>query len=182
MAKNTHIAVKTAAVLSSLAMAFMPVTGALAISDGTIGMTGTVITQVNPNPITVNSINAVKTSGIADGTFENGWQWVFDITIPAHSETNLTAKFGNWLAGGLSGNSFPAANNIRFYSAQSSNAFNSATAIYITAPDTYSSTMLLTGNLISSSTQRRVQITVDVRIPNGTPSGFYSTNFGIKTQ
>ncbi len=141
-------------------------------------LTGTVTAP--QNTIVVNSITPVKTSGSADDTFQNGWSWVFDVSAP-QNETNLMMKFDNWLMSGPAGNIISAANNMRFYSPQSSNAYGQNNAIYITAPNTYSSAMVLNGDL-DPGPRRRVQITVEVKIPSGTQQGSYTTNFGIKTQ
>lgn len=131
--------------------------------------------------IIINNITAVKTTGVADGTFPSGWQWVFDISVPSH-ETNLAMRFNNWIMHN-SGHVMPVANNMRFYSSQSSNAQNQGSAIYITAAGVYSQSMFLTGSLSNApSGMRRVQITVETRIPTGTPTGTYTTDFGIRTQ
>ena len=145
----------------------------------TNSISGTVI-QSGPGPIVVNSITPMQTSGTADNTFDHGWKWMFDVTVPAN-EPNLAMKFDNWLMNN-SANVIPVASNMRFYSAQSSNAFNQGTAVYITGANTYSNWMFLTGDLDSSSSTRRVQITVEARIPSGSATGTYTTNFGIQTQ
>jgi len=142
------------------------------------------VVQSNPPPpyppIIINNITPVKTAGVADGTFPNGWKWIFDVTVP-QNEQNLAMKFSNWIH---SNGQYiiPAANNIRFYSTQSSNASNQNSAIQITAPNTYSSTMMLSGDLDSSPLTRRIHITVESRIPPGSQLGTYSTNFSIRTQ
>jgi len=165
-------------------------------SPGGVGMSGmvTVVSSTTPpgnslrgtvdgsqpgGGIIVNSITPTKTNGTSDGTFQNGWSWVFDISAPAN-ETNLMMKFDNWLMEG-GGFTMPVSNNMRFYSSQSSNSFNQNSATYITAPGAYSNAMFLTGDL-DPGPMRRVQITVETRIPTGTQSGSYTTNFGIKTQ
>ena len=129
----------------------------------------------------VHSITPVKTTGTADNTFQNGWKWVFDVSVPL-SETNLSMRFNNWMATNTS-YTMPSANNMRFYSAQSSNAQTQNTAIYITSPNTYSQPMMLNGTVGGAPVgMRRVHITVETKIPNGTPGGNYSTSFGILTQ
>lgn len=160
---------------------------------GGSGMSGTVIvggggstgntlsgTVQSGPPLVVNQITPVKTTGSADGTYANGWEWVFDISAP-QSETNLMMKFANWLNSGGSG-TIPVASNMRFYSPQSSNAYNAGTAITITAANTYSSAMLLTGDLDASPNIRRLNITVQLKIPPGTTSGSYTTTYWIQTQ
>lgn len=178
--KTNIISTKIIATLSAFSLVFMPIqyAGAISTTDG--GLSANVTTQ--SSQIMVNSVTVVKNSGTPDGTFENGWKWIFDITIPIYNESNLMMKFDNWSGLGFSGNSLPVANNMRFYSAQSSNASSANNAIYITAPNTYSSSMFLFGNLDNTQASRRVQITVEARIPGGTQSDSYSTTFGIKTQ
>lgn len=141
-------------------------------------ISGTVV-QSAP-PLIINSITPVKTSAIADGTFENGWSWVFDISAPMN-ETSAMMKFNNWLSNSSQG-SIPTSNNMRFYSSQSSNAYSQNNAIYITSPNVYSTAMYLTGDLNTSPATRRFKITVEMKVPIGTQIGSYSTNFGIKTQ
>lgn len=161
-----------------------------------VGMSGTV-TVINGTPppptgnvlqgtvtaptqiLVINSITPIKTAGSADDSFQNGWSWLFDISAP-QNETNLQMKFDNWLRNG-GGGVIPAGSNMRFYSTQSSNASTQNTAIYITAANVYSNSMVLTGDL-DSGPMRRVQIMVEVKIPTGTAQGVYGTNFGIRTQ
>lgn len=148
-------------------------------NSSTNSLTATV-TQSGPGPITINSITPVKTAGTANNTFESGWKWIFDISIP-QNEPNVAMRFDNWLMQNSS-NIIPIANNLRFYSLQSSNANTANNAIYITSPGNWSNWMFLNGDLDSSPSVRRVQITVEGRIPNGSATGTYTTNFGIRTQ
>lgn len=162
--------------------------------SNTSGMRGTIIVTADTNsttdtlvgtvqsgpPIVINQITPVQTSAQADGTYANGWKWIFDITAPVN-ETTLMMKFSNWLNTSNS-STIPVSNNMRFYSTQSSNAYSQATAIPIGASNTYSSGMYLTGDLDTATNTRRVQITVEIKIPVGTTAGSYSTNYGIKTQ
>ncbi len=144
-------------------------------------LTGTVGPSTGSGQIIIHSITPVRTTGAADGTFQNGWQWIFDISVP-QNEQNFSMRFTDWLMNNGNG-IIPAANNMRFYSAQSSNAYNQATAMYITGSGVYSNSITLTGNLGGTSTgMRRVQITVETRIPVNTQMGTYSTNFGLRTQ
>src|SRR3989344_2890319 len=177
--KNNTISTKIIATLGALSIVLMPLHYAGAVSTGDGGISANVTTQ-STSYININSVTVIKNSGSPDGTFENGWKWVFDITIPSQNEPNLMMKFDNWAALGFSSNNIPVANNMRFYSAQSSSASNPNNAIYITSANTYSSSMFLSGDLDSSQTSRRVQITVEAKIPGGTSADAYSTSFGIK--
>src|SRR3989344_5814782 len=179
--KTSLLSKKIAATVSSVIMLLAPMASVTAESNAANSLRG-IVNQQSTGNITINSITLVKNTGMADGTFENGWKWVIDISAP-WSEQNLMMKFENWMIEGVAGGYIiPVANNMRFYSSQSSNANSQGNAIWITAPNTYSSTMFLNGNLDNSNQTRRVQITVETRIPQGTHNGSYSTNFGIRTQ
>jgi hypothetical protein len=127
--------------------------------------------------LAVTGINAVRTFATADNTYANGWSWVFSVTVPT-SETSLTMKFADWVSGS---NSIAVANNIRFYSAQSSDA-TSSSPITITAANTYSSAMTLNADLDSTTAGRQIQITVEAKVPTGSAGGSYSTSYGIQSQ
>jgi len=180
--KHQIIVKKITAVTGALVMLLSPMASVMAESTANHSLRGIVEQGSGGGTLTINSVTLIKNSGVADGTFENGWKWVIDLSAPIN-EQNLMMKFENWLIEGVGGGySIPAAGNMRFYSNQSSNAFNQGSAVYITAPNTYSSTMFLNGNLDNSAQIRHVQITVETKIPSGTHIGSYSTNFGIKTQ
>jgi hypothetical protein len=179
-----NLIISTVAIASSFALLATPAILLRAESNASGSMQASV-TQPSTNFITINSITTIQTSGVADGTFENGWKWIFDVTIPNRNETSLSMKFDNWLRVGSGGNTIPVANNLRFYSAQSSSSPNAGSATYITSANNYSSSIFLNGDdprFTPSATSRRIQITVEFRIPSGTPIGGYSNTFGIRTQ
>ncbi len=128
--------------------------------NGTLGVTG------------IATVNSTMT---ADNTFTNGGSWTFYITVPT-TETNLALKFGDWVSGS---NSIATAGNMRFYSAQSSNATSSASALSVVAANTYGPTLTLTGDIDASVAGRQVAVTVDLRVPTTTAGGSYSTNYGV---
>jgi len=123
----------------------------------------------------INTVNSLMT---ADGTYLNGGSWAFLITVPTH-ETSLSLKFGDWISGG---NSIAAANNMRIYSAQSSNATASTSAITITGSNTYSTNLTLNSDLDARVPGRQVRVVVDLRVPVSTGGGSYSTNYGVKSR
>jgi|GEM_PF-2163438 len=135
--------------------------------------------HANSAVLSVTSISAVQSTAIANNNYANGWKWVFNVTVPSN-ETVLNMKFANWSNGS---SIIPANNNIRFYSAQSSNVSDEAHAITLTAADTYSDAMYLLPNNDLDLTQagRQVQVTVEVRIPGSSTYGSYSSNYGIQT-
>jgi hypothetical protein len=129
--------------------------------------------------LSVAQITPVQTSAIADGTFVNGWKWIFNVTVPTN-ETVLNIKFSDLTS--TTGN-IPAGGNIEFYSPQSSNASDEAHAIILTSGGTYSNPI----NLISSNDLDatidgiQIQITVEARVPSGSIGASYSTSYGIQT-
>ena len=108
----------------------------------------------------VDSITMTKTTATANGTFADGWKYVFHITTP-NNEPNLAMKFANWMSGA---NTIPVANNMRISSAQANNG--GAT---------------ITGDLNSGMDGRQVDVMVEVAVPTGTPTGSYTTTYGVST-
>jgi len=153
---------KSAALLLVLVSGFLVFAGTALAEDVVLG---------------VSQIAAIKTLASADGTYANGWSWIFDVTAPT-DETILNMKFADWVNGS---NVITAANHIRFYSVQSSNAYDQSHAITISAADTYSAGMDLTGDLNQTQAGRQIQIIVEVMIPAGSAGGSYSTSYGIQT-
>ncbi len=125
----------------------------------------------------VTNITAVKTFAIADGTYTNGWEWVFEATLPV-SEASVSMKFADWVSGS---NTIPSASNIRYFSSQSSDVFDETTASVIGAADTYGDPMNMNADLDLSKVGRQVQIHVQVKVPVGSAAGSYSTSYGIKS-
>ena len=87
-------------------------------------------------------------------------------------------KFNDFVSGT---NSIAAASNIRFYSAQSSDASDSTTAITIAAAGTYSDDMTLSTDLDSTTAGRQIEVTVEMRVPTGSAGGSYSTGYGVQS-
>jgi hypothetical protein len=128
--------------------------------------------------LAVTSIDSVDTSAVANGTYEDGWEYVFNITVPSN-EPDLAMKFADWLKDG-GGGTIPVANNMRISSAQ---ADNGGATITLSAANTYSSPALhITGDLNPSLDGKQVQVTVEVKVPSGTPNGSYTTTYGVKTE
>ncbi len=139
----------------------------------------TFTTAVDDNTavLAVTGIDATRTYAVADGTFENGWAWTFHVTVPT-DETQLRMKFDDFL--GSPSGTIPVAGNLRFYSPQSSDANATTSAITIAGSGAFSAPMTLTGDT-SSSAGRQVDIMVEMRVPEGTAGGSYSTSYGIDT-
>jgi hypothetical protein len=134
------------------------------------GLTGTVSDAV----LSVTSITPVNTVAAADGTFDHGWKWIFNITAPSN-ETRLSMKFGDWL--NTSSGTIPTAGNMRISSSQAS----SADPVMITSSGAYSTALTLTADRDSTAAGRQVQVTVEVNIPSGTANGSYSTTYGVQS-
>jgi methionine-rich copper-binding protein CopC len=127
--------------------------------------------------LAVTSIDSVDTTATANGSFADGWKYIFHITAPTN-EQNLAMKFSNWLKTG-GGGTIPVANNMRISSAQADNA---GATILLTAADTYSTPALhMTSDLNTVMVGRQVEVTVEVAVPAGTPDGAYTTNYGVQT-
>lgn len=127
----------------------------------------------------VTSIDAEKTTAIANGEFTDGWRYVFNITVPT-DEPNLAMKFADWMDTSTSTNhTIAVANNMRISSAQ---ADNGGATILLTAANTYSSPELtMTGDLDAGTDGLQVQVVVEVAVPSDTFNGTYSTSYGVRT-
>jgi hypothetical protein len=125
----------------------------------------------------VTSIEMIDTTATANGSFADGWEYVFHITAPT-SEENLAMKFSDWLQTGDDG-TIPVANNMRISSLQ---ADNGGATILLTSANVYSTPdLVMTGDLDPIMEGRQVEITVEVAIPNGTPNGAYTTSYGVQS-
>lgn len=127
--------------------------------------------------LAVTSIEMVDSSATANGSFADGWKYVFHITTPS-SEPYLAMKFADWVATAGSG-IIPVAGNMRISSLQ---ADNGGTTILLTAANTYSTPALhMTSDLDPSTAGLQIEITVEVAVPTNTPDGSYTTNYGIQS-
>ena len=118
----------------------------------------------------------VKTSGIADGTFADGWSYIFNITVPT-TEPNLSMQFSDWL--GANSATLPTAGDMQISSAQ---AVNAAPVFLLSAANTYSSPALdMVGSISTSTPGLHVQVLVQVNTPLNTVNGSYTTNYGVQT-
>lgn len=130
-----------------------------------------------PGDLEVTSIDAEKTTAVANGEFADGWRYVFNVTVPA-DEAELAMKFDDWLHSGGE-HTLPVAGNMRISSDQ---ADNDGAAVTLDAADTYSSpTLTMTGDLDEDADGLQVQVAVEVAVPEGTYNGTYSTSYGVQT-
>jgi hypothetical protein len=125
--------------------------------------------------LAVTSIDAVDTTATADGTYENGWEYLFHITVPTN-EPGIAMKFSDWTSGA---NTMPVANNMRISSAQAS----ATSTVTILAANTYTTPdLVMVTDLNPAMAGIQVQVKVEVRVPNGTPNASYTTNYGVRSQ
>jgi hypothetical protein len=129
--------------------------------------------------LAVTQINQVQSFATADDSFENGWRWVFEVTVPT-DETLLSFKLSD-LLGNPTG-TIPAAANVRFYSAESSDATTDMNAIVLTSANEYAGPITLVTDRDAGRAGRQVQVVVEVKVPVGTPAGSYSASYGFKSE
>lgn len=138
---------------------------------------GTVTGGASLGTLAVTSVTVVKSSATADGTFTNGWKYLFNITVPLN-ETHVAMKFANWVING-GGSTIPVANNMRISSAQ---ADNSNATVLLTAENTYSTpTLNMTSDLNPSLDGKQVQVLVETAVPLNSLNGTYTSSYGVKT-
>ncbi len=125
----------------------------------------------------VDSIDAQKTSGIANDTYEDGWRYLFHITAP-NDEENLSMRFSDWVSANSTTTTISVANNMRVSSAQAS----STAAVTLTAANAYSTPpMIMTTDLDPLMPGRQVEVLVELKIPSGTANESYTTTYGVRT-
>lgn len=125
----------------------------------------------------VDSIDAQKTSGIANDTYEDGWRYLFHITAP-NDEENLAMRFSDWVSANSSTTMIAVANNMRVSSAQAS----STAPVTLTAANAYSTPpMVMTSDLDPIKPGRQVDVLVELKIPSGTANESYTTTYGVRT-
>jgi len=128
--------------------------------------------------LAVMHVARLKTTATADGTYDNGWSWEFEVRVPT-DETNLKMRFDDWtLSGGE--DIIEAGGNMRIYSAQSSNAADVENAITIDEGGEWSDPLLLTGDE-DDIAGRQITITVEMKIPEGSTAGSYSTSYALES-
>lgn len=138
------------------------------------GSMGTSTGTTTDAALHVDSIDAVKTTAVANNTYADGWRYVFHITAP-NDEEKLSMRFSDWMGGS---STIAVANNMRVSSAQAS----STGTITLTAANAYSTPpMIMTTDLNPSMPGRQVDVLVEVKIPSGTANETYTTTYGVQT-
>jgi len=134
-------------------------------------------TAADSSTLAVTGISTTNSTMTADATYANGGSWTFSITVPT-TETELQLKFGDWVSGA---NSIATASNMRVYSAQASANADADNAVTVTAADTYTTAMTLDADLNATTAGRQVQVVVNLKVPEGTSGGSYSTNYTVQS-
>ena len=123
--------------------------------------------------LAVTGIDAIQTFATADDSFENGFSWLFHVTVPI-DETFISMKFADFVSGA---NTIPAADNVQFSSEQA----DDTDPIGIDSANTYYGELDMEDDLDSETPGIQVEILVEVKVPVGTPGGSYSTSYGISS-
>ena len=129
--------------------------------------------------LAIVSVTAVSTTAVADNSFENGWKWVVRFTVPT-DESNFALRFNDFTESSNASTTIPVANNLRYYTEQSSNAGGVGDAI-TAANNSYGTTMNLTGDADTGVAGRQIDVAIEMKIPTGTQTGSYSTLFGARS-
>jgi hypothetical protein len=125
-----------------------------------------------PDSVRVTQIDRVKTYAEADGTYANGWEWIFYITAPT-DETEFAMRFKDWTSGS---STIEADDNIRYMS----NEATDTSWVDIVEAEVFPAVIILDEDL-SSNPGRQFEVTVQARIPEGSAGGSYSTSYDVQT-
>ncbi len=128
----------------------------------------------------VNNAIQVRYWGVPNGGYNNGWEWVLNITVPSDNN-NFAMKFADWISGS---HTLLVAGNMRYWSEEiNEGELGSETnPVEITAADEYPDYISLDSDANSSPDAHGLQtnIHVQVKIPAGQSGGSYSTSYGIE--
>lgn len=132
----------------------------------------------SPVVLALDRVDSINGLALPDNTFGNGFKWVLHLTVP-DSQTSFALKFNDFTSPSAS-TTIPIAGNLRYFSAQSSNATNEASAVTESNND-YGGTLNLTGDTSSSTPGRQIDVVVELKVPAGTQPGTYSGLFGARS-
>lgn len=139
--------------------------------------TFTTSSTASSTPLALDDTEAIDTTGTANGEWADGWEWLLSFTIP-DDENQFQMRFTNFAS---DDDEIAAADNIRYFTSQSDSATSSARAVVIEEEGEYAEAITLTGDADAATPGRQVDVTVQVKIPFGTPEGAYTTTFGVRT-
>ncbi len=161
-------------------------------------------TTATIQPIVINSVTAVRTVATADGKYNDGWHYIYKITVntPAAAK-NLSVLFADWTQNGGGTGTVSANGNMRllFNSKTGGGLGSSVGAISDTDIEngfgnvkSYAIGNAYTDQKLGGSTTpidisgldnstrpgQQIQFDVYTKLPIGTPTGFYNTTYGIQ--
>ncbi|KKR09026.1 MAG: Filamentous hemagglutinin family outer membrane protein [Parcubacteria group bacterium GW2011_GWC1_39_29] len=127
--------------------------------------------------ISLTNVTITKSSAVADNSYDHGWKWILDLTIPK-MEDELFVKFGDWTS---NTDTISAVSNMRMYSVQSL-INTSDNAVVIASASVYADGLKLTEDMDATKPGRQIQLNVEVKIPAGTIGGGYSTTYDFESR
>jgi len=125
--------------------------------------------SVDCSAIAINNISNIRTEARANDDYNQGWEWVFDLTVWEHNK--LQVKFDKWISGI---NEINASSNVRF------SVDNGVTWIVMNANNTYSDLVTISDNNANSD-GIQTSLRIQVKVPEGAKIGAYQANYGIKS-
>ena len=129
--------------------------------------------------LAVGNISQVRYWGVANGGYDNGWEWVMPATIPTDAN-HFHLKFADWTSGG---NTLPVAGNMKYWSEEITSGLSGSESnpVLITAANTYPDDIILNtdNNTSPDAPGMQTNIHIQVQIPDGQAGGSYSTSYGI---
>ncbi|MBI2096527.1 MAG: tandem-95 repeat protein [Candidatus Taylorbacteria bacterium] len=156
-----------------------------------------------PTGIVLDDVVPTKLFASADGTYLNGWHYTFRITINNPNETNLFVKFSDWVNASSTSDKVAVLGNTRLLINEKGGA---AAGVGITDELIVSGSGTIKSYALGSAYEnqtlngtttainltevdnnpdkagRQVQFDVFTKLPPETVSGFYTTEFGIRTE
>jgi hypothetical protein len=162
-------------------------------------------TEDDPTVLGITGVTLTKSSATADDSFDDGWQWVMNVTVPTDQD-QLGVNFDDWMNTDLV-DTIPVVNddnssNVEFYSPQSSDAPDVASAVAVTASlsslnsqklnqtrqggiiDPQSpteSSMTISGDLDPKTPGNQIKLYVNVKIPQDAVPGSYFTQYDLSS-
>lgn len=121
------------------------------------------------------SIEQMRDTALAGGTYEEGWAWKFHITVPSN-EPNLQLKFGDWSHSSAT-STILVSDNMRISSLQ---AISTSTVTIISAGE-YSAPLVISGDLDLEEDGMQIEVIVEAKVPSGALNGSYATSYGIQS-
>ncbi|RLC36581.1 hypothetical protein DRH29_04295, partial [candidate division Kazan bacterium] len=154
---------------------------------------------VHPDGVVIDDIVSVNSFAQANGTFEDGMHFLYRITVYDMSETDMSVKFSDWIKSDDSGSTIPVDGNTRLLIDESGgtggviggytedvivNGSGSLKSYELgnEYSDQSPSKIDISGIDLAGRMGRQVEFRVFFRVPEDTESGFYTTEYGIKTE